>query len=104
MMRRPRVGQAFNIGKALPATLSRVVTPYQHIYDVKSIRSVLYERIMNLVLQGGGLRASPTSGHWKRFREHSHPHNWGTSAGSIVAGLLAIGKTRKDIAKIIDGS
>src|SRR6476620_3285000 len=57
---------------------------------------------LNLVLQGGGVRGIAYVGALETFPDDIRIHTiGGTSAGSIVAGLLAIGQTRKDIAKIM---
>src|SRR5690348_4877592 len=61
------------------------------------------ERRVDLVLEGGGVRGIALVGDLSVLEEHGYkPHNSaGTSAGAIVATLLAAGYTSAELAEII---
>jgi predicted acylesterase/phospholipase RssA len=57
-----------------------------------------YPRYLNLVFQGGGVRGIAYAGVLEKMPDYLIPRAvGGTSAGAIVAGLLAIGKRGPDL-------
>src|SRR5262245_7264699 len=59
-------------------------------------------RSLNLVFQGGGVRGIAYAGVLESMPGYCRLHAvGGTSAGAIVAALLAIGKTPKEITSIL---
>jgi NTE family protein len=60
------------------------------------------DRYLNLVFQGGGVRGIAYAGVLEKMPSHCKLHTVsGASAGSIVAGLLAIGRTPAEIKAIL---